>query len=112
MRPRENRAIHRGRVGGPWVMVLALQGAGSRVMEVSCPACAARYTADDEMIRGKTARMRCRACETVWLVGEDEVPSERRAAVMRRGAARARADLFAPRESEHGMVGPTIPPPG
>ncbi len=37
-------------------------------MDVSCPACAARYTADDEKLRGKTARMRCRACDTVWLV--------------------------------------------
>lgn len=37
-------------------------------MDVSCPACAARYTADDEKLRGKTARMRCKACNTVWLV--------------------------------------------
>jgi predicted Zn finger-like uncharacterized protein len=37
-------------------------------MDVSCPACAARYTADDEKLRGKTARMRCKACNTAWLV--------------------------------------------
>lgn len=37
-------------------------------MDVSCPACAARYTADDEKLRGKTARMRCKACNTVWVV--------------------------------------------
>jgi predicted Zn finger-like uncharacterized protein len=83
-------------------------------MEVTCPACAARYTADDEKLRGKTARMRCRQCETVWLVGgdDDPLPSERRAAVVRRGAERERADLFAARPSDHGMVSPTIPPPG
>src|SRR5215207_6023180 len=37
-------------------------------MDVSCPACAARYTADDEKLRGKTARMRCKACNTAWIV--------------------------------------------
>lgn len=37
-------------------------------MEVTCPACQARYTANAEKLRGKTARMRCRACDTVWLV--------------------------------------------
>ncbi len=82
-------------------------------MEVTCPACAARYTADEEKIRGKTARMRCRACDTVWLVGGDDAPpsDERRAAVSRRGAERERRDLFAHRPSDHGYVGPTIPPP-
>src|SRR5205085_5046069 len=73
---------------GPCVMLLAPSQPGSRAMEVTCPACASRYTADDEKIRGKTARMRCRSCDTVWLVGgdEDEMPSEKRAAVVRRGA--------------------------
>jgi predicted Zn finger-like uncharacterized protein len=82
-------------------------------MEVTCPACAARYTADDERIRGKTARMRCRSCDTVWLVGgeEEEISSDKRAAVLRRGADREKADLFAPRPSDHGMVSPTMPPP-
>lgn len=37
-------------------------------MDVSCPACAAKYTADEEKLRGKTARMRCKACNTAWLV--------------------------------------------
>jgi predicted Zn finger-like uncharacterized protein len=85
-------------------------------MEVICPACAARYTADEEKIRGRTARMRCRACDTVWLVGgEEEDPTnpstdEPRASV-RRGADREKRDLFAHRPSDHGYVGPTIPPP-
>lgn len=37
-------------------------------MDVSCPACGARYIADEEKLRGKTARMRCKACSTAWLV--------------------------------------------
>lgn len=37
-------------------------------MDVSCPACAAKYTADEEKLRGKTARMRCKACNTAWMV--------------------------------------------
>lgn len=37
-------------------------------MDVSCPACAAKYTCDDEKLRGKTARMRCKACGTAWVV--------------------------------------------
>jgi predicted Zn finger-like uncharacterized protein len=44
-------------------------------MDVSCPACAARYTADDEKLRGKTARMRCKACNTVWLVSGAGAPT-------------------------------------
>jgi predicted Zn finger-like uncharacterized protein len=43
-------------------------------MDVSCPACAARYTADDDKLRGKTARMRCKACNTVWLVSGAGAP--------------------------------------
>lgn len=86
-------------------------------MEVRCPACAARYTADDEKLRGKTARMRCRACDTVWLVSgppADGGAEERRAAVARRGAERERRDLFASRPPEHGSVRETLrpPPPG
>lgn len=85
-------------------------------MEVRCPACAARYTADDEKLRGKTARMRCRACDTVWLVSGPpaEGGAERRAAVARRGAERERRDLFASRPPEHGSVRETLrpPPPG
>jgi predicted Zn finger-like uncharacterized protein len=37
-------------------------------MQVTCPACSTRYTTDDAKVRGKTVRMRCRACDTVWLV--------------------------------------------
>lgn len=37
-------------------------------MDVSCPACAAKYTCDEEKLRGKTARMRCKACNTAWMV--------------------------------------------
>jgi predicted Zn finger-like uncharacterized protein len=80
-------------------------------MEVQCPACAARYTADDDKIRGRTARMRCRACGTVWLVADDATDEDRHAAVSRRRAERDRRDLFAPRPSDHGHVGETIPPP-
>jgi predicted Zn finger-like uncharacterized protein len=37
-------------------------------MDVACPACAAKYTADEEKLRGKKARMRCKACNTAWIV--------------------------------------------
>src|SRR5688500_18843837 len=96
-------------------------------MEVSCPACAARYTADEEKLRGKTARMRCRACDTVWLVtgpsaiddddttrGRSAAPvaaQEKRAADARRGAERERRDLFASRPVEDGGVRETLRPP-
>lgn len=95
-------------------------------MEVSCPACAARYTADDEKLRGKTARMRCKACSTVWLVsgsGASTAPaamahapiehesSSKRAAVVRRGSEREKRDLFAARETDYGSVKQTLPPP-
>lgn len=92
-------------------------------MEVSCPACAARYTADDSKLRGKTARMRCRACDTVWLVSGPSSASSvaetagdldntaPRAAVQRRGAERERRDLFASRPLEDGGVKETVRPP-
>lgn len=82
-------------------------------MEVSCPACAARYTADDEKLRGKTARMRCRACDTVWLVSGPSLDGgeRRRAAVARRRTERERRDLFASRPPEHGCVRETLRPP-
>jgi predicted Zn finger-like uncharacterized protein len=91
-------------------------------MEVSCPACAARYTADDSKLRGKTARMRCRACDTVWLVSGPSSASSveqasdldntaPRAAVQRRGAERERRDLFASRPIEEGGVKETLRPP-
>jgi predicted Zn finger-like uncharacterized protein len=87
-------------------------------MEVSCPACAARYTADGDKLRGKTARMRCKACNTVWLVSGSDAPppadvppvslaldkagppGSKRAAVVKRGAEREKRDLFAKREEE------------
>jgi predicted Zn finger-like uncharacterized protein len=37
-------------------------------MDVRCPACAAQYVVDDEKLRGRTARMRCRACHAAWSV--------------------------------------------
>ena len=94
-------------------------------MEVSCPACAARYTADDEKLRGKTARMRCKACNTVWMVsgwGAFAAPaamahapiehesSSKRAAVVRRGSEREKRDLFAARETDYGSVKQTLRP--
>ncbi|MDB4945345.1 MAG: hypothetical protein JWP97_4879 [Labilithrix sp.] len=101
-------------------------------MEVTCPACAARYTANEDKLRGKTARMRCRACNTVWLVSgsnagavaTDEPPmslderapelartGERgRAAVVRRGADREHRDLFASRPLDLGSVKQTLRP--
>jgi predicted Zn finger-like uncharacterized protein len=88
-------------------------------MDVTCPACSAHYLVNDEKVRGKTARMRCRSCETVWLVagppGDRPGPSseERRAAVVRRGAERERRDLFASRPLDTGSVRQTLrPPPG
>jgi len=84
-------------------------------MEVSCPACAARYTADDAKLRGKTARMRCRACDTVWLVSGpplDEGLTEKRAAVSRRGAEREKRDLFATQtQQEQVSAWETMRPP-
>jgi predicted Zn finger-like uncharacterized protein len=89
-------------------------------MDVSCPACAARYTADDEKLRGKTARMRCKACNTVWLVSGPinavssapvESDSSKRAAVVRRGSEREKRDLFAEREPDHGSIKQTLLPP-
>ncbi|HVH43808.1 MAG TPA: zinc-ribbon domain-containing protein [Labilithrix sp.] len=92
-------------------------------MEVSCPACAARYTADDEKLRGKTARMRCKACNTVWVVsGASEASpmphapienesSAKHAAVLKKGTDREQRDLFAERESEGGSIRSFPPPP-
>ncbi len=113
-------------------------------MDVSCPACAARYTADDEKLRGKTARMRCKACNTLWLVtgpgassavtqgistpppaavipaslAEVSVPSKGdvrvgQAAVVKKGSAREKRDLFADRESSRAVdpEAPEAPPP-
>jgi predicted Zn finger-like uncharacterized protein len=103
-------------------------------MDVSCPACSARYTADDEKLRGKTARMRCKACSTVWLVsgpGATPIPAAKaealaakvdrpetaklvlpppelkRAAVVKTGADREKRDLFAERERESDAPPPT-----
>ncbi|MDB5216118.1 MAG: hypothetical protein JWO86_4045 [Myxococcaceae bacterium] len=84
-------------------------------MDVTCPACAARYTADEQKLRGKTARMRCKACDTVWLVSgpEDKMNEEKRAAVVKRGADRDHRDLFASRPADLGSVKQTLrPPPG
>lgn len=105
-------------------------------MEVSCPACAARYTADDEKLRGKTARMRCKACNSVWLVsGPDanapvasaapsaaaasvapsskEVAKEesKRAAVIKKGAEREKRDIFGQPADVNGSVKQTLLPP-
>jgi predicted Zn finger-like uncharacterized protein len=82
-------------------------------MDVTCPACAARYTADEQKLRGKTARMRCKACDTVWLVSgpEDKMIEEKRAAVVKRGADRDHRDLFASRPADLGSVKQTIRPP-
>ncbi|MDF2695630.1 MAG: hypothetical protein K0S65_4013 [Labilithrix sp.] len=90
-------------------------------MDVSCPACAARYTADDEKLRGKTARMRCKACNTVWLVSGPGASaagaacvsdsSSKRAAVVRKGSEREKRDLFAEREPDHGSIKQTLLPP-
>lgn len=82
-------------------------------MDVTCPACAARYTADEQKLRGKTARMRCKACDTVWLVSgpEDKMNEEKRAAVVKRGADRDHRDLFASRPVDVGSVKQTLRPP-
>ena len=82
-------------------------------MDVTCPACAARYTADEQKLRGKTARMRCRACDTVWLVSglEDKMSESKRAAVVKRGADRDHRDLFASRPADLGSVKQTLRPP-
>lgn len=81
-------------------------------MDVTCPACAARYTADEQKLRGKTARMRCRACDTVWLVSgpEDKMSEAKRAAVVKRGAERDHRDLFASRPADLGSVKQTLRP--
>ncbi len=104
-------------------------------MQVTCPACSTRYTTDDAKVRGKTVRMRCRACDTVWLVsgpshetreedareverlfeGFAEPPrEEKRAAVVKRGAEREKRDLFAFQGADEGYVKQTLrpPPPG
>jgi predicted Zn finger-like uncharacterized protein len=82
-------------------------------MELTCPACAARYTADEQKLRGKTARMRCRACDTVWVVSglEDNMSEAKRAAVVKRGGERDHADLFASRPADLGSVKQTLRPP-
>ena len=83
-------------------------------MEVTCPGCAARYTADEQKLRGKTARMRCRACDTVWLVSGPEniiMNEAKRAAVVKRGAERDHRDLFASRPADLGSVKQTLRPP-
>ena len=82
-------------------------------MDVTCPACAARYSADEQKLRGKTARMRCKACDTVWLVSgpEDNMNESKRAAVVKRGADREHADLFASRPADLGSVKQTLRPP-
>jgi predicted Zn finger-like uncharacterized protein len=99
-------------------------------MYVTCPACTARYKTDAQKLRGKTARMRCRACDTVWLVsgpasGQEQeheqaqeqtldAPTldggaERRASV-KRGGERDKRDLFAKRPSDPGVVRQTLRP--
>ena len=85
-------------------------------MEVTCPACAARYNADEQKLRGKTARMRCRACDTVWLVSgppaeENSASESKRAAVVKRVAEREHRDLFASRPVDMGSVKQTLRPP-
>jgi predicted Zn finger-like uncharacterized protein len=82
-------------------------------MDVTCPACTARYTADEQKLRGKTARMRCRACDTVWLVSgpEDDMNEAKRAAVVKRGGERDHRDMFASRPADLGSVKQTLRPP-
>ena len=79
-------------------------------MDVTCPSCTARYKADAEKLRGKTARMRCRACDTVWLVLGPTAEAGR-AAVVKRGAEREHRDLFASRPLDLGSVKQTLRPP-
>ncbi|AKV01674.1 hypothetical protein AKJ09_08337 [Labilithrix luteola] len=95
-------------------------------MNVSCPACATEYIVDqpdERNFHGNTARMRCGACDTVWLVSRVAEPetspqlqqarpaSDRaHAAVVRRGTAREKRDLFATRDPELGSVKQTLRP--
>jgi predicted Zn finger-like uncharacterized protein len=78
-------------------------------MEARCPACSTRTTVEDDQVAGKTARLRCHACETVWLVS-GEVPTAKRAAVVRTGADREHRDLFASRPADLGSVKQTLRP--
>lgn len=78
-------------------------------MDVTCPACAARYTADDEKLRGKTARMRCPTCAHVWLVSGP--PAEKTAARVKRNEDREKRDMFASRPLDEGYVKQTLHPP-
>lgn len=89
-------------------------------MDVTCPACAARYKADEQKLLGKTARMRCRACDTVWLVSGPaaglKTNDSKHAAVVKRGAEREHRDLFATRPPDLGScaeshVKQTLRPP-
>lgn len=70
-------------------------------MQVTCPACSTRYTTDDAKVRGKTVRMRCRACDTVWLVsGPSSGPSQVPATEPLPPASRMPAELpFEPYQS-------------
>lgn len=86
-------------------------------MDVSCPSCSARYVADDEKLRGKTARMRCKACSTVWMVtgapadaAPKSVAAPKRAAVVKKGSEREQRDLFAMQEPELGSIKQTPAP--
>lgn len=91
-------------------------------MHVTCPACATEYIADEGNFHGNTARMRCAACDTVWLVSRVAEPEEypipqarpasdrSHAAVVRRGTARERRDLFATQEPDLGSVKQTLRP--
>lgn len=87
-------------------------------MDVRCPACAAQYVVDDEKLRGKTARMRCKACQTAWMVtgpSRSNIPvataSPPMAAVVRTGKERERRDLFAPVESAPVSAPSSVLPP-
>src|SRR4051794_38683537 len=81
-------------------------------MEIRCPACSARYTTDAAKLRGKTARMRCKACQTAWVISGpgESAPAEKRAAVVKRGAEREQRDLFAPPESRPAPASDSPPP--
>ncbi len=83
-------------------------------MDVRCPSCAAPYVADDEKLRGKTARMRCKACNTTWLVAgppRAEDPAPKLAARTRTGSERERRDLFAAVDAPAPSVKETLLPP-
>lgn len=87
-------------------------------MEVSCPACNTRYLVADEKVRGKTARMRCKSCQTVWMVtgpvnaAASFSATGGRAAVVRRGTEREKRDLFATPAPDHAAYRPeTVRPP-